>query len=260
MWHDVRTLNALTSALLALALLVLVASGVWWLAHRPMFTLRQVRVEAMDGDTLRHANATTIRSTAIPKIRGNFFTANLDAVRAAFEAVPWVRKAAVRREWPDRLVVEIEEHTPLATWGDEGKLVSVTGEVFTANLAEAEEEGELPALAGPEGSEKDVIARYAELSKWFAPLHLKPESVALSNRYAWTVKLDNGVSVQLGREETHSMLKERVDRLITVYPQLLTLLQNRIESVDMRYPNGLALKASGMTMGQTGKKKLSGTL
>ncbi|MFX6702108.1 FtsQ-type POTRA domain-containing protein, partial [Acinetobacter baumannii] len=88
---------------------------------------------------------------AVPRIHGNFFTADLTAVRAAFEAVPWVRKAMVRREWPDRLVVKIEEHKALGTWGEDGKLLSQKGDVFTANLAEAEDDGDLLEFDGPPG-------------------------------------------------------------------------------------------------------------
>jgi cell division protein FtsQ len=253
MWHDIRMLNATTNTLLGMLALALLASGVWWVAHRPMFTLKEIRLESTQAE-LRRVSSSTVRTTALPRIKGNFFTANLDDVRVAFEAVPWVRKAAVRREWPNTLIVAIEEHEPLGTWGEDGRLLSVKGDVFTANLAEAEEDGELPQFAGPDGSEKEVLARYRELHDWFAPVRLVPDSVQLSGRYAWTVKLDNGMLVQLGREQTSTTLKSRVDRLISVYPQLVARLQDRIESVDMRYPNGMALKASGLTFGLDDKK------
>jgi len=220
-----------------------------------MFTLKVIRIDGSGEVQLHHVNASTVRTAALPRIKGNFFTANLDAVRVAFEAVPWVRKASVRREWPNKLIVTVEEHQPLGTWGDEGRLLSVKGDVFTANLAEAEEDGELPEFAGPEGSEKEVVARYRELHDWFKPISLAPESVQLSNRYAWTVKLNNGMTVELGREQSNATLKERVERLVGIYPQLVTRLQDRIESVDMRYPNGLALKAQGLAFGLTSKKK-----
>jgi len=255
MWQDVRILNAITSLLLALAAFAVLAAGVWWLAQRPMFTLKTIRIEGSAETPLRRVNALTVRSTALPRIRGNFFTADLDAVRAAFESVPWVRKAAVRREWPDTLLVAIEEHQPLGTWGEDGRLVSVKGDVFTANLDEAEEDGELPEFAGPEGSAPEVVARYRELRDWFAPLDLAPDSVQLSGRYAWKLRLDNGMTVELGREQTPETLHERVMRLVSVYPQLVARLQDRIESVDMRYPNGMALKASGLSLGLDGKKK-----
>ncbi|WP_211445146.1 cell division protein FtsQ/DivIB [Collimonas humicola] len=255
MWQDVKMLNAISGTLLGLAALALLASGIWWLAQRPMFTLKTIRIEGVGQSELRRVNPLIVRAAALPRIKGNFFTANLDTVRTAFESVPWVRKATVQREWPNTLIVTVEEHEPLATWDDDGRLMSVRGDLFTANLAEAEEDGELLRLSGPAGSEKDVVARLADFRQWFAPLKLNPVDVALSSRYAWTVKLDNGMTVELGREQNKTTLKDRVARLVQIYPQLLSRLQNRIESVDMRYPNGLALKASGMTSGLGSKKK-----
>ncbi|UIN21807.1 cell division protein FtsQ/DivIB [Herbaspirillum frisingense] len=256
MWQDVKMLNAISSALLALVLLALVASGLWWVAQRPMFTLHTIRIESAGELPLEKVNALTVRATAVPRIHGNFFTADLTAVRAAFEAVPWVRKAMVRREWPDRLVVKIEEHKALGTWGEDGKLLSQKGDVFTANLAEAEDDGDLLEFDGPPGSEQQVVARLALFRQWFAPIKLEPESLVLSNRYAWTVRLDNGMTVELGRDQGDAVLKERVARLVAVYPQLLERLQGKIESVDLRYPNGMALKADGMVLAaMNGKKK-----
>lgn len=256
MWHDTRLLNGIANALLGLVLLALLASGVWWLAHRPMFVLRQIRIESVVNGReleLRHVNELTIRGTALPRLRGNFFTTDLDAVRQAFEAVPWVRRASVRREWPNRLIVALEEHQALATWGeDEGRLLSVNGELFTANLAEAEDDlgkdSNLPQLTGPKGSEKEVLARYTELLKWFEPLNLLPEELALSNRYAWRVKLNNGTTVELGREQNGHTLKDRVQRLIAVHPKLMQIANGKIESVDMRYANGLAVKSSNLNI------------
>jgi len=254
MWHDVKLLNATTNTLLGLLLLALLGSGAWWLAQRPMFTLKVIRIEGAGGEPLRHVNAATIRNAALPHIRGNFFTADLDAVRAAFESVPWVRRASVRREWPNKLVVTLDEHVALGTWGQDGQLLSARGDVFTANLAEAEEDRQLLAFAGPQGSAQEVEQRYRDLKRWFAPVGVKPEAVTLSGRYAWSVKLDNGIVVELGREQNPSMLQDRVARLVSVYPKLMERLQNRIESVDMRYPNGLALKAEGLALGNKGKK------
>ena len=245
MWHDVRTMNALAGAMFGLLVLAVLATGLSWLAHRPMFALTAIRVEALGAEPLRRVNGATIKGTALPRIRGNFFTANLDSVRLAFETVPWVRRAAVRREWPNTLVVALEEHAPLGTWGEDGRLLSVKGDVFTANLAEAEEDGALPEFVGPDGSEKDVLARFKDLNDWFASVNLKPDSVRLSGRYAWTVKLNNGLTVELGREQNSATLRERVERLTAIYPQLAEHW-NGIESVDMRYPNGLALRAPGL--------------
>ena len=258
MWHDIRMLNYTANALFAAVLLALAGSGVWWVIHRPMFTLTSIRVESVSAQGLRHVNALTIKNTAIPKIRGNFFTANLDAVRGAFESVPWVRSASVQREWPNRLTVTLDEHTVLGTWGDDGRLISDRGDVFTANMAEAEEDADLIAFSGPEGSEKEVLAQYTDFKKWFGKMNLQPEAVTYSNRYAWSLKLNNGMQVQLGRVQDAGTLRNRVDKLLAVYPQLISSLQDSIESVDMRYPNGLALKSSHSAIGPKKQMRASG--
>lgn len=255
MWQDIKMLNATANALFGLVVLALFSALLWWVAQRPYFTLKVIRIEGAQQEQLRHINPLTVRSAALANIKGNFFTANLDTVRQTFESVPWVRKATVRREWPNQLTVTLEEHRPLGTWGDDGKLLSTKGDVFVANLAEAEEDARLLEFSGPVGSEKEVVARLQDLNTWFAPLSLSVESLDLSGRYAWTITLNNGITVELGREKSSTTLKERVDRLIGIYPQLVERLQNRIESIDMRYPNGLALKAQGLTAGLDSKKK-----
>jgi cell division protein FtsQ len=254
MWQDIKMLNATANALYALVALVLIAAGLWWVAQRPYFTLKTIRIEGAEQAQLRHINPLIVRGAVLSRVKGNFFTANLDNVRQVFESVPWVRKAAVRREWPNQLIVSLEEHMPLGTWGDDGRLISVKGDVFTANLAEAEEDADLLAFDGPPGSEKEVVARLNDLNAWFAPLKLSAAKLDLSSRYAWTLTLNNGVTIELGREKSSTTLKDRVDRLIGVYPQLVDRLQNRIENIDMRYPNGLALAAQGLLAGSNRKK------
>ena len=115
MWHDIRTLNNLTRAMLVVLLVCALFAGYKWVSQLPMFNLRVVMVRGVDGATLRYVDAATVRSAALPRIRGNFFTADLASVRAAFETVPWVQHASVRREWPDRLIVTVDEYQVLGT-------------------------------------------------------------------------------------------------------------------------------------------------
>jgi cell division protein FtsQ len=254
MWQDVKILNSITNVLLALLLLMLLMSGVWWLMQRSFFDLSVIRVEGVQQQELRHVNQLSIRDIALPQIKGNFFTSNLNIVRSAFENVPWVSNASVLRVWPNKLLVTIEEHKVLGAWGKDGNLMSSKGEVFTANIAEAEDDADLIQFSGPTGSEKEVLAQYLLFKKWFAKIGLAPEAVDYSDRYAWSVKLDNGLSVELGRDQEPELLKRRVDQLMRVYPELVARLQDSIVSVDMRYPNGLALRSKNSHFGFVAKK------
>lgn len=253
MWHNADLLNKRANMLFGICGLLLLLSGLYWFSQRPMFILKNITVVGMDNSPLNHVNKLLIKASALPRIKGNFFTVNLNTVRTAFESVPWVRQANVQREWPNKLIVSIEEHTALGSWGDNGRLLSVKGDIFTANLAEAEENGKLPEFNGPDGSEKEIVARFNEFKQWLAPIKLQPESLDLSKRYAWTLKLHNGPVIELGREETPKLLQTRMNRFIEVYPQLVEHLQNNIESIDMRYADGLALKVNGPIPGLNNK-------
>lgn len=240
LWHNVRVLNALANAVSGATLLAVLAAGLWWLSQRPVFALASVRIAAAEDHALHRVSPLLLRATVARDVRGNFFAIDLDAVRAVFETVPWVRHASVRRIWPDGLEVAIEEHRPLALWGD-GRLVNTFGELFAANLAEAEEDGELPQFSGPEGSALQVARRYAQLRAQVAPLHVQPDSVALSPRHAWTVRLDDGTTLLLGRDEGMP-LDRRVARWVDAWPQVAASLGRRAEVVDLRYPNGFAIR------------------
>jgi cell division protein FtsQ len=183
-------------------------------------------------------------------LHGNFFTLDLNAARAAFETMPWVRNASVRRLWPDQMNVTLEEYRPLGTWGDT-QLVSVDGDVFTVNQGEVDT-NKLPAFAGPSGSAKDVLDKYREFIQWFAPLGISPVQVRLSPRYAWSVKFSNGMTVELGREFDSMTLAQRCARLIGAWSELLKNWGTQIRSIDLRYPNGFAVRLANTQMVNVG--------
>ena len=256
MWHDIRTLNIITRAMLGLLALCLLFAGYRWISLQPMFDLRVVKVQGADGAPLRYVDAATVRSAALPRIRGNFFTADLAAVRTAFETVPWVQRASVRREWPNKLIVSVDEYQVLGTWSEQdGRLLSVDGYLFTANMDEAEAEGRLPQLEGPDSSAHEVAARLLDLQAWLAPLKLTPRSLQLSKRYAWTARLSNGVTLKLGRVHERDALKNRVDRFVMAWPRLSAQLPGRIDTIDMRYPNGLAYRSRGQAASGAAESK-----
>lgn len=240
-WHNSRLLNLIASAMFAAATLAVVGSGLWWVSQRPMFDLRRVVVEPAPGDVLRYASSDAIRQAVRRQIGGNFFTVDLETVRNAMQSVPWVRQASVRRVWPDALVVDIEEHRPYGIWG-ESRLMNTNGELFTANIGQAEEDGPLPVLSGPQGSELAVKRRYEDLRRWLAPLGRTPESVTLSPRYAWSVRLDDDTTLMLGRDQGVP-IEERVKRFAAVYARVAEKFDRKADVIDLRYPSGFAVRS-----------------
>ncbi|MCO5101749.1 MAG: cell division protein FtsQ/DivIB [Burkholderiaceae bacterium] len=241
LWQDARALNALANALLGATLIAALAAGAWWVAQRPFFTLGHVRIDAAQGHDLQRVSPAQLRSAVTRRVNGNFFAVDLDAVRAVFESVPWVRRAGVRRVWPDGLEVSIEEHRALALW-DDGRVVNTFGELFVANLAEAEDDGELPQFSGPEGTAQQVARRYAELREAVAALDAQPQALSLSARHAWTLRLDDGTTLLLGRDQGIPV-ERRVARWVETWPIVVSALNRRAEVIDLRYPNGFAIRS-----------------
>jgi cell division protein FtsQ len=246
---DVKLMN------LAVAVLVLV-----FVALCAMATVRSVsRARAFDiqgitviGDS-RHNNSLTLRANVAPRIAGTFLTVDLARVRAAFEAAPWVRHAVIRREFPNRLRVTLQEHEPVALWSGEGgqsdaRLVNSFGEVFEANLGEVDQDS-LPMLSGPEGQSAEVLAMYRAMDPLFSAMDMPIGQLELSARGSWRVQLDAGAEIELGRGSIEEV-SPRVDRFLKTLTQVVSRYgraANSIESADLRHENGYAIRLRGVS-------------
>lgn len=239
-WHDARLLNGLANVVFAASLAACLAAGAWWLSHRPLFIIQHIRVVAEPGHSLRHLESTAVDRALGPEVSGNFFHINLDGVRLAFEALPWVRRATVRRVWPNALEVSIEEHRPLAFWNDQ-QLVNTFGEVYSASLGEADGAIGLPRFVGPAGTERLVADRHVEFGRQLAALGLRIERIELSDRQAWTLHLSDGAKVLLGRDAGTSGL-ERLERWVALHPSVSPQLKERPSVFDLRYANGYSIR------------------
>jgi cell division protein FtsQ len=252
---DVRLMNGVASGVFALAGIALAAAFVVWLTRAPVFTFRAVEI---DGDLGRNSVA-TIRANALPRLKGNFFSLDLDDGRAAFESVPWVRRAVVRRVWPHRLAVRLEEHRPAAVWeGEDGndRLVNSFGELFDANLGDVEEDG-LPTLSGPDAQAAEVLAMYRRLQPLSSPLDTAPVALRLSNRGSWRVELDNGARVELGRGGDEEVAA-RFARFVRTLPEVTGRWGAPLEYADLRHADGYAVRLRGVTT--TDKPKTTKTI
>ena len=243
---DVRLMNATASALFMALAVTGLAAAAWWGLRHPVFSIAAINVQ---GD-LTHNNAVTLRVNVAPRLRGNFFTLDLATVKDAFEAVPWVRKAVVRREFPNRLSVVLQEHQPVAYWGADGesRLLNSHGEVFEANVDDVESD-DLPRLSGPSGQAAQLLAMYRALAPLFASLEARVEKLELTDRGSWRTQLDTGAVMELGRG-TPAEIFERTQRFIQTVSRATARYNRRpdaIESADLRHGNGYALRLRGVT-------------
>ena len=237
MWDDERQLNAAAATLAVMAVAALLYAGCAWLVRQPVFAFREVVVTT----PLARANGAYLEAVVRSELTGTFFTLDLNRARAALAQVPWVRSAGLRRQWPRRLEIEIEEHVPLARWNDNG-LVDTRGDVFVADW-----NGDLPQFNGPPDTAATMSARYRDWSAALAPLDLKVRGIVLSPRGGWEIRAERAgapLSIALGRDDVEA----RLARLVGAYPRTLGALARAgrpVERVDLRYRNGFAARVPG---------------
>ncbi|MGB6101537.1 MAG: cell division protein FtsQ/DivIB [Comamonas sp.] len=243
---DVRLMNWTTAVLLlgcAVAFMLVLGS---WMSRLPLFALTKVTV---DGELAR-VDMTALRTEVTPVLVGNFFTIDLQAVRRAFEQVPWVRSVQVQREFPHALRVRVREQDAAALWGeaDSGTLVNREGEVFEADPAALEDE-RLARLVGPRDQSAPMLAMLGQLAPALEPLQRPVESLALSAHGSWRVQLENGAALELGTGDAPVLLA-RLKRLTDTLAGVARRQGRRItqlEYADLRYANGYALRLQGVT-------------
>ncbi len=228
MWDKPTILNWVANLLFALSIVAMLYMALYAVVHSSLFPLREVKVEG----ALQHVNREQVKLIVEKHLRGNFFTLDLVETRNVFEKLPWARTVSVRRRWPDRLDVVIEEHQALARW-DTTALVNTHGEFFYAAS-----DAELPTFSGPDDGVIEVATQYVAFSKTLQPLNMQVSRLVLTPRRAWEVVTDTGMTITLGRVDMQS----RLAKFVEVYRTTLAGLNRKIMYADLRYPNGFAVR------------------
>lgn len=233
MWNNPALLDRITRLIL-LATLLFVALFFARLGLAEWGRIGRVEIHgANQPQTLRAV------PQVIGRLSGDFFSLDVNLVRSEFQALPWVRQVEVKRLWPGRLRVILEEHVPAAAWNDMA-VMDRYGEVYPARPWPG-----LPKVYAPEGAEVEVARRFGQFAALLkgTPWHI--ERIEINRRDSWQLGLNDGLVLILGREQ----LAERLERFARFYPQALALAPSghgpaAFKRVDLRYPNGFAVRVT----------------
>jgi len=187
--------------------------------------------------------------TAISQIDlGNFFEVDVNDIQVQVSALPWVYSVSVRKQWPDEVKIYVVDQTPIALWNGDF-LLNQFGRAFQADISRLNQA--LPQFFGPEGSELLALENYNNLNGLLEYSNLAIDELVLSERFSWQLTLNDGVMLNLGREER----VERIQRFMDVYPLIKSHLKQKIKDkknnkkqlkqavdyIDLRYDTGLAV-------------------
>jgi cell division protein FtsQ len=192
--------------------------------------IKYVRTEGV----FQYLGKDEIKTALEPLVKTGFFDADVQVIHAAVSGLPWVESATVKRVWPDAIDIKVRERKPFVRWGEKS-LISEKGVVFTPKSIEPFED--LMILTGPDQQQVKVLEIMKGVKTALADQSFEMVEFTINNRWAWKIKLANGLEILLGRSEQLKKLQR--------FLKTLTVLQQEqidaMEVVDLRYPNGYAV-------------------
>ncbi len=244
-WHRPDWMNLVSDVLILIASVLLGMAAVKTAVRLPLFGLREIVIVS----PMSHVTHAQLEYVAASALGGNFFTVNLEKGRQAFENLPWVRSAQLRRQWPGSVEVSLEEHVAVAYWrsADSGdtRLVNSHGELFDAAANDS-----MPVFSGPPEAAMHILAQMRRFNELLQPIDRKVVAISLSGRHAWQLKLDSGMVVEVGKDQTKAPIEERLKRFVGMWPQLTQRLPRAVQVADLRYPSGFAVRMAGSEQGK----------
>lgn len=188
----------------------------------------------------QHVDHDGVQKIISPMISEGFFGVDVDKIKERILQLPWVAQVVVRRVWPDLVVVAINEKKPVALWNN-NNLLSSAGELFTPDMTTYPVG--LPQLAGPAGEQILMAQYYAKMNSILMPLHSKITRLELTPSMAWSLTLENGMKLSIG----HKDILTRLNHFVKVYPKIVGDRVSDVEYIDLRYPNGMAVRWKSVT-------------
>jgi cell division protein FtsQ len=250
LWRSPLAINRFAAGLVWLTLFTGLAAVALWVARQPAFALKSVQVVSL-GPPIANLTKSDIRQAIEQAGQGTALTTPLHDLRDVLEDHAWVRQVSMRRVWPNRLLVWVEEHEPIAIWAD-GQLINSYGELFSAeaDLGQVQERlgCQMPRLVGPVGSHLRVMERAMALQDELESHKRVLTRLELTEQLSWKAVLDGALVVELGRDQLPSSPIERLQGLLMRLESLEASLETksgmqRLALADLRYANGFAFRA-----------------
>ena len=188
--------------------------------------------------TLEKVAKVEVKTIAQNYMHDGFFTVDLGAFEEQLNDIPWVYRATIKRQWPSKVIINIDEQQPYFRWGDR-HLINKYGQVFFVGNTQAYKQ--LPLLEGTTGRERQIIELYYRYSEGFKKVGAKIESFKEDARYDKEILLASGIAINLGREQTDKQIK----RCLNSFAMFSKAEREAITSIDLRHSNGFAVSWNG---------------
>lgn len=216
-------------------LLLFFLVGCWlnWILARPVGQV------AIYGE-VQHVNLDALQARTLPWLNDAFWLVDLKSIKISLEQDPWLNHVTVRRQWPDKIYLELVERIPWAHWND-GYLIDDQGVGFNPGFKYTQELGRHIYV------KKDTLAEaikfWHDLDALSQNLELQLTELRHEQRGSWQLEFNTSIRVLIGRDN----IALRINRFLWAWQYWLAAEAEKLASVDLRYPNGLSVAWQKLT-------------
>lgn len=219
---------------LKLLLLIILFTGSIF-AFNKIKNAHEFRIKHVKVYGVKHVDHLAVQRLLLPLVSKGFFGIEIETIKERLQQMPWIADVSVRRIWPDQVVITVAERNPIARWNHKS-LLSSGGEIFSPEIKSYPED--LPQLIGPDGAHLHMLEYYSKIKRLLLPLNFKIDQLELTPYASWNLTLAGGMKVHLGYKD----ILTRIHHFVKVYPKIVGERATDVEYVDLRYPNGLAVR------------------
>lgn len=238
MKYNENTISSLVIKLLYVMVVFFVLGAlIRWVSYSSYFQIATVDiVSERANQPLHYLDKEKLFNHIKPQLSGSFFYVDLDEAQKIASQNEWVDQVYIERIFPNSIRVTIKEHIPIAKWLQEGYvagLVNSEGKIFQAAYNNS-----LPLFDGSLDVQPQMVNQYKIFSSELQPLRLSILRLQYTPRSSWSMMLNNGIELRLGKTDVNT----RLNRFANAWQHSLREKALSLDYVDMRYPDGFATR------------------
>lgn len=218
-------------------ILFLCAAAYWSMKNFSYFQIATINlVNVHSGEPLKFVDKQKLFDAMKPYLSGSRFDLELDKAQEAARKFDWVSDVKIECTSLDTVTVTVREHEPVARWIRSNiiaGLVDGEGKVFQAAYKQR-----LPEFDGAAAVLPQMVSQYKSFITELKPLRLEILRLQYTPRASWSMMLNNGIELRLGKQEVNT----RMSRFVNAWQYSLREKAGQLDYVDMRYPDGFATR------------------
>lgn len=244
---NTKVVNRLAYLIGAFSVFIVLASIVLHVLQN-WFTIDRIKIK---GNTT-HITHEQLAYIAKNRLRGTFFTLDINSLQREFLQIPWVQSVTVTRDFPDTITVNVNEYDAIARFGDEG-LISSSGRIFSG----ANDSTTLPTFNGQANQALKFLNDYTALQPLLHSKNISLLRLDITNWGTTRVFFSNELAVIICTLD----ITAQIDTLAKYWDQLYQI-NPALNYINMCYKNGVAINSPppGVATTKTGIATVKGKL